>query len=139
VHIPTRTNQAVKIGIKLDGFDRHCPQTASLTEINWADHPEIMRPPVTVVPDHFGSVNTILQNCGDVDMNTHRGTLIGNIENSTQNKHIMTREQEEKEIWCNKWTNKMLNAETRRLHQQKEKLSLFWTSSQISGVNLQTS
>jgi hypothetical protein len=56
VHIPARSSQSVRIGAKLDGFDRHCPQITSLAEIFCADHPEIMGPPgifLFATPVHY--------------------------------------------------------------------------------------
>ena len=40
-----RSSQSVKIGTKLDGFDRHCSQITSLADIIFANHPAIMGPP----------------------------------------------------------------------------------------------
>ncbi len=73
MHIPARSSQSIKIGTKLDGSDRHCPQITSLAKQFCADHPKIMAPPGIVVPDHFGNVNLILQNCSDDDLNIQRG------------------------------------------------------------------
>jgi hypothetical protein len=47
MHIPVRSSQPVKVGNKLDGFDRHCPPITSLAEIFCADHPDIMGPPLS--------------------------------------------------------------------------------------------
>jgi hypothetical protein len=52
-----------------------------------------MGPASIVVPDHFGNMNLILQNCSDVDLNIPRGALIGHIVNSAQNEHKLTTKQ----------------------------------------------
>jgi hypothetical protein len=85
VHMTARSSKSIKIGTKLDGFDRLCPQITSLAEIFCVDHPEIMGQPGIFVPDHFGNMNFILQTYSDVDLNITRGTLVRNIENSSQN------------------------------------------------------
>jgi hypothetical protein len=53
--------------------EMHGPQIASIAEIFCADHPEIISPPGIAVPDHFGNVNLIIQNCSDVDLIIPRG------------------------------------------------------------------
>ncbi len=52
-----------------------------------------MGPPGIGVLDYFGNVNVILLNCGNVNIDTQAGTLVGNFENSAQNENIMTKEQ----------------------------------------------
>ena len=90
MHVPTSTIQTVKVGTKLDGFDRHCPQITSLAEIFCADHPEIMghcrSRSFWRCKSHFAK----LLSCPPQHSKRY---ISGNIENSAGNEHILTQEQ----------------------------------------------
>jgi hypothetical protein len=63
-----------------------------LEEICCTELPLIKGRARIIVVDHFCNVHLILQNCSYTNINIPRGTLIDNIENSSQNKYIMTQE-----------------------------------------------
>ena len=87
----------------------------------YEDLRETMGPQGVVIPDHQGKIVVILQNCSDVDVELPRGTLIGNIENSSnKEKHFVKDNELNQEELRAKWDIKNCPIPTPMSHQEKE-------------------